>query len=86
MPFVTKDLSKTIMKISKLRNNYLKNKTDANRILYKKQRNYCVSQLLCQLRREKVSDNKPLGKVIKHSLSDKSCVKEQISLAEKGEI
>ena len=35
---------------------------------------------------KKVSDNKPLGKVIKHSLSDKSSVKEQINLAEKGEI
>ena len=45
MPFVTKDLSKTIMKRSKFRNNYLKNKSDANRMLYKKQRNYCVSLL-----------------------------------------
>ena len=42
MPFVTKDLSKAIMKRSKLRNNYLKNKTDANRMLCKNQRNYCV--------------------------------------------
>ena len=42
MTFVTKYLSKAIMKRSKLRNNYWKNKTDANRMLYKKQRNYCV--------------------------------------------
>ena len=33
MPFITKDPSKAIMKKSKLRNNYLKNKTDANRML-----------------------------------------------------
>ena len=33
MPFVTKDLFKAIMKILKLRNNYLKNKTDADRML-----------------------------------------------------
>ena len=33
MPFITKDPSKAIMKRSKLRNNYLKNKTDANRML-----------------------------------------------------
>ena len=32
MPFITKDLSKAIMKSSQLRNNYLKNKTDSNRI------------------------------------------------------
>ena len=33
------------MKRSKLRNSNLKNKTDANRMLYKKHRNYCVSLL-----------------------------------------
>ena len=35
MPFVTKTLSKAIMKRWKLRNNYLKNKTNANRMPYK---------------------------------------------------
>ena len=45
MPFVTIELSKAIMKRSKLRNNYLKNKTDVGRMLYKKQKNYCVSLL-----------------------------------------
>ena len=93
MPFITKDLSKAIMKRSKLRNNYLKNKTNANRMLYKKQRNYCVSLLrksktnyYANLDEKKVSDNKLFWKVIKPSLSDKSCVKEQINLVEKGEI
>ena len=93
MPFVTKELSKTIMKRSKLRNNYLKNKTDANRMLYKKQRNYCVSLLrksktnyYANLDEKKVPDNKLFWKVIKPSLSDKSCAKEQINLVEKGEI
>ena len=33
-----------------------------------------------------MSDNKLFWKVIKPSFSDKSCVKEQINLAEKGEI
>ena len=32
MSFVTKHLSKAIMKRSKLRNNYLRNKSEANRI------------------------------------------------------
>ena len=93
MPFITKDLSKAIMKRSKLRNNYLKNKTDANRMLYKKQRNYCVSLLrksktnyYANLDEKKVPDNKLFWKVIKPSLSDKSCAKEQINLVEKGEI
>ena len=39
MLFVTKDLSKAIEKRSELSNDYLKNKSDTNRILYKKQRN-----------------------------------------------
>ena len=93
MPFVKKDLSETIMKRSKLRNNFLQNKTDANRMLYKNHRNYCVSLLrksktnYCpNLDEKKVSNSKLFRKVIKSSLSDKSCVKEQINLVEKGEI
>ena len=45
MPFMTKDLSKNIMKRSRLRNKYLKNNNEENRKLYAKQRNYCVSLL-----------------------------------------
>ena len=72
MSFITKDLSKAIMKRLKLRNNYLKNKADANRMLFKKQRNYCVSLLrksktnyYANLEEKKVSDNKLFWKVIK---------------------
>ena len=42
MPFITKDLSKAIMKRSRLRNNFLKNRTKENKTLYTKQWNYCV--------------------------------------------
>ena len=45
MPFLTKNLSKVIMTRSKLRNKFLDNKTEENRTLYMKQRNYCVSLL-----------------------------------------
>ena len=92
-PLVTKNLSKTIMKRLKLRNNYLKNKTDANRMLYKKQKIYCVSILIksktnyyANLDEKKISDNKLFWKVIKPSLLDKLCVKEQINLVRKREI
>ena len=81
MPFIAKDLSKAIVKRSQLRSNYLKNKTDSNKMLYKKQRNYCVSLLrksktnyYANLDAKKVSDNKLFWKVIKPSLSDKSCM------------
>ena len=45
MPFTTKNLSKEIMTRSKLRNKYLKHKTEENRLLYTQQRNKCVSLL-----------------------------------------
>ena len=45
MPFMTKDLSKDIMKRLWLRNKYLKTNNGENRKLYTKQRNYCVSLL-----------------------------------------
>ena len=60
------------MKRSQLRNNYLKKKTDSNRMLYRKQRNYCVSLLrksktnyYANLDAKKVSENKLFWKVTK---------------------
>ena len=60
MPFMNKSLKKTHMKRSRLRNIYVKNKTDTNRIAYIKQRNYCVSLLrktkkrsLCEFKRKR---------------------------------
>ena len=54
-------------------------------MIYKKQRNYCVSLLrkskanyYANVDEKKVSDNKLFWKVKKPSLLDKSCVKEQI--------
>ena len=45
MLFITTDLSKAIMKRSRLRNNFLKSRTGENKTLYTKHRNYCVSLL-----------------------------------------
>ena len=42
-PFMNKKLSKEIMTRSRLRNKFLKTKTDANRKAYNQQLNYCVS-------------------------------------------
>ena len=44
-PFMNKDLSKAIMKRSRLRNLYIKNRNEENRNNYIKQRNYCVNLL-----------------------------------------
>ena len=93
MPFMTKDLSKNIMKRSRLRNKYLKNNNEENRKLYAKQRNYCVSLLRKtkkayyeNLDERKVSDNKLFWKTVKPSLSEKFNARERISLSENGEI
>ena len=45
VPFITKTLSKEIMKRSRLRNKFLNTKFDIDRKVYKKQRNYVVSLL-----------------------------------------
>ena len=45
MPFITKNLPKEIMARSRLRNKYLKHKTEENSLLYTQQRNKCVSLL-----------------------------------------
>ena len=45
MPFMTKDLSIEIMIRSRLRNKYLNDKSEENRLLYTQQRNKCVSLL-----------------------------------------
>ena len=44
-PFITKTLSKEIMKISRLRNKFPNTKSDIDRKLYNKQRNYVASLL-----------------------------------------
>ena len=45
MPFITKELSKEIMKRSRLGKNFLRKKTEETRKLYVKERNECVSVL-----------------------------------------
>ena len=45
MPFINKTLSKEIIKRTKLRNKFLKDRTEENKHRYASQRNYCVSLL-----------------------------------------
>ena len=90
MAFMTKDLSKNIMKRSRLRNEYLKN-NEEKRKLYAKQINYCVFLLRKtkkayyeNLDERKVSDNKLFWKTVKLSLSEQLNARE--SLSENGKI
>ena len=71
-PFMNKKLSKEIMTRSRQRNKFLKNKTDANRKAYNKQRNYRVSlfrrEKKCffnNLEKKKIVDNKHFWQTVK---------------------
>ena len=91
MPFITKDLSKAIMKKSRPCNNFLKNKTGKIKSLYTKQRNYCASLLKkskrkysANLNEKDILDNKLFWNTIKPLLLDKVMTIDRINLSEKG--
>ena len=93
MPFMTKDLSKEMMTRSRLRNKYLKDKTEENRLLYTQQRNKCVSLLrktkinyYGNLNVKNITDNKKFWKTVKPFLSDKSKTSDKIHFNENGEL
>ena len=93
MPFLNKDLSKAIMTRTKLRNIFLQNKSEENKICYTKQRNFCVSLLRKTKKRyyenlneKSVVDNKLFWKTVKPLLSDKVMGKNHIHLIEKDEL
>ena len=67
---MTKILPKEIMTRSRLRNKYLKHKTEENRLLYTQQRNKCVSHLrktkinyYRNFDEKGITDNKKIGKL-----------------------
>ena len=92
-PFMNRTLSKEIMKRSRLRNKFLKSKSEADKKNYVKQRNYCVS-LLRRTKKEyygnldprKIADNRTFWRTVKPFLSNKSVENEKIILVEKKEI
>ena len=92
-PFMNKDLSKAIMKRTKLRNVFLKNRTEENRNHYTKQRNLCVT-LLRKSKREfygslnvkNLCDSKKFWGVVKPVLSNKVMSSEKITLVENDDI
>ena len=76
--FVNKVLNKTVMQRSRLHNAYLKGKTRAAKIVYKKQRNVCVSILRkskkCyyeNLDSKNITDNKKFWGTVKPLFSNK---------------
>ena len=84
-------IHKEVMRRTRLRNKFIDSKTDADRIAYNKQRNYCVSLI----RKEKkayysnlnirdVTDNKTFWRKVKPLFSEKVNLQTKILLVEKG--
>ena len=72
LPFMNKTISKEIMKRTRFRNQFLKNRTDENKSRYTKQRNYCIllltktkTQYYSNLDEKNVTDNKAFWKTVK---------------------
>ena len=93
MPFSNKELSKAHKKRTYLRNPYLKKRSNQNKRLYTKQRNYCVSLLrktkknhYANLNQKDIADNKQFWRTVKPLLSDKSKSNEKITLVEGDKI
>ena len=92
-PFMNKQLCEAIMERYRLRNKYLKLKTNDSKNAYKKQRNYCVGlfkkvkkQFYENLDVNFVYDNKKFWKQINPFFSDKSQSYNNITLVENNEI
>ena len=93
MPFFNKELSGAHKKRTQLRNRFLKKRSNQNKKLYSKQRNFCVSLLrktkrrhYANLNHKDIADNKQFWKTVKPLLSDKSKSNEKIILVEDNEI
>ena len=92
-PFTNKTLLKTTMQRSKLRNIFLKKRSEENRNNYAKQRNLCVTlqrkskrEFSGNLNEKKLCDNKKFWGVVKPVLSNKVVSNEKIALFEQNSI
>ena len=90
---MNKELSKAIMKRTKLRNTFLRNKSPENRENFNKQRNYCV-HLVRKSKREyygnlnetNVTDNNTFWKTMKPFLSSKTTKISRITSVENDKV
>ena len=92
-PFMNKDIHKAIMTRTRLRNRFLKEPTQMNRLAYKKQRNYCVSlmrqnkkQYYGSLNVNHITDNKNFWRVVKPNFSNKILGTNRVTLRDGGKV
>ena len=91
--FMTKSLYKAIMKRSRLRNEFLRDRTETSRKEYKKQRNFCVNLFkkakknhFANLDVNSVLDNRKFWQNVKPLFSNKVKTKTTIKLIENDEM
>ena len=86
------EISKAIMTRTRLRNRFLKNRSNRNRDLFRKQRNLCVTLLrkskkdyFSNLNEKQITDNKRFWKTVKPFLSNKVQSSERINLTDEND-
>ena len=87
--FMNKELSKAFTNRARLRNKFIKNPTNNNKVAYKKQRNFCVNLLRktkCHYYKNldvrTITDNKTFWKCVKPLFSEKHNISRNITLVE----
>ena len=92
-PFLTKEINKEIMTRSRLRNKFLRCRSDENKKAYNEQRNRCVKLVrsakkahYSNLSIKDVNDNKNVWKIVKPLFSEKVNTNENIMLVENNNI
>ena len=88
---MTRELSKAIMKRSKLHNRFLKEKSEVSKKAYTTQRNYCVNLLrktkkeyFANIKINYIGDNKKFWETVKPLFSDKINHRETINSIDNG--
>ena len=91
--FLTKEINKEIMTRSRLRNKFLRCRSDENKKAYNEQRNHCVKLVrsakkayYSNLSIKDVNDNKKFWKIVKPLFSEKVNKNENIMLVENNNI
>jgi hypothetical protein len=91
--FMDKELNKAVMKRSRLRNKFIKEKTQASKEAYTKQRNVCTGMVrkkkttyFSNLNTRDITDNRSFWKTVRPLFSDKSSGGGKITLIEGDDI
>ena len=90
-PFMTKTLSKSNTDRTRLRNNFLKNPTVANRLAYTKQKLLCITsqkskrEYFANLNEKNITDSRNFWQTVKPFLNEKNKSREKITLVKNEE-